>query len=177
VAANVAVAEDGVSRYQEFGSGFHYIGYGFQIDPTVYFDTKIEFAFGAHAGQRSDLVQRIGNEFLAAETGVHAHDQDVVDEVEDLGESFYGGGGIDDDARFATVGGDEMERAIEMDAGFLMDGDPVSAGFGEFRNEEIGILDHKVTVEGNFELMAERTDNGRSNGEIGDEVTVHDVEM
>jgi hypothetical protein len=35
-----------------------------------------------------------------------------------------------------------MEGAIEMDAGLLMDGDPIGAGFGEHGDEIVGALNH-----------------------------------
>jgi hypothetical protein len=33
-----------------------------------------------------------------------------------------------------------------MDAGLLMDGDPIGAGFGECRDEFIGSFNHEMTV-------------------------------
>ena len=50
MAANVAVAEDGVTRYEEFGASFYDVGYSFEIYSTIHFNAEIEFAFGTHAG-------------------------------------------------------------------------------------------------------------------------------
>lgn len=48
-----------------------------------------------------------------------------------------------------------MEGTVEMDAGFLVDRDPISASFDKFGDEEVRILDHKVAIEGDLELLAE----------------------
>ena len=171
------MGEDGAAGDQQFGAGFDDVGYGFQIYSTIYFNAEIEFAFCAHACQGGNFVQGIGDEFLAAEAGIHAHDQDVVDEVEDFGEGFDGRGGIEDYTGLAAVRSDQVEGAIEMDAGFLVHGDPVGAGFRKFGDEEVGIFDHEMAIERNFELLAERANDGRADGEVGDEVAVHDVEV
>ena len=87
-------------------------------------------------------------------------------------------GGIDDHGGFAAVRADQMERAIQVHAGFLMDGDPVGAGFGEGGDEVVGILDHQVAVERHVaDGFAERGDDRRADGDVGDEVAVHDVDV
>ena len=177
VGTDIAVAKDGVARNEEFGAGFDDVRDGFQVHSTIHFNAEIQFAFGAHAGKRSNFVEGIGNEFLAAKAGIDAHHQDVVDEVQHLGQSLNRSGGIQDHARLATVRGDQVQGAVEMHASFLVDGNPVGAGFGKFLDEEVGILDHEVAIEGNFKKFPQRPHNGRADGEIWDEVAVHDVQM
>jgi len=46
------------------------------------------------------------DEGLAAEAGVHAHYQDVMNQVKNLIESVDGSGRVYDDARLASVRGD-----------------------------------------------------------------------
>ena len=71
-----------------------------------------------------------------------------------------------------------MKSAVKMDAGFLVNGDPVGAGFGEGRDELIGIFDHEVAIECDAgKGFAERGNDGWTDGDVGDEVAVHDVEM
>jgi hypothetical protein len=177
VGANVAVTKDRVACYEKFSASFYDVGYCFEVYSTIYFNAEIEFALGAHAGQGSDFVERVWNKFLAAEAGIHAHNQDMVNEVEDFSESLDGRGGIKHYAGFASMRSDEVETAIEMDASLLMDGNPVGANFREFGNEEIGILDHEVAIEGDFELATKGANDRRPDSEIGDEVAVHDIEM
>ena len=70
-----------------------------------------------------------------------------------------------------------MEGAIEVDAGFLVDGDPVGAGFGEGGDEVVGAFDHEMAVERDLGDLAEGGDYGRADLKIGDEMAVHDVDV
>jgi hypothetical protein len=142
VLRDVAVAADGVAGDEEFCAGADDIGDGFQGDAAIHFNAEIKCARFAGFGEASHFVERVVDEFLAAEAGVHGHDEDMVDDVENVVESVDRSGGIDDDAGFAAIGLDEMESAVKMDAGFLVDGNPVGAGFGEGGDELIGIFDH-----------------------------------
>src|SRR5580658_8575061 len=71
-----------------------------------------------------------------------------------------------------------MERAIQMNASFLMHRDPVRACFCKRRNELIRIFDHQVAVERYIRKnFAERSDYGRSDGEVRHKVPVHHVKV
>src|SRR3974390_697659 len=70
-----------------------------------------------------------------------------------------------------------MEGAVEMHASFLMHGDPVSARFGKFGNEQIGVLDHQVTIERYLDELAQGADYERADGDVGNEVAVHHVDV
>jgi hypothetical protein len=72
---------------------------------------------------------------------------------------------------------DEMQRAIQVPARFLVYRNPIRAGVGERRNKFVRILDHQVTIERQFRRLAQRFHNRRTNGEVGDEVSIHDVHM
>jgi hypothetical protein len=70
-----------------------------------------------------------------------------------------------------------MQRSIQVNAGFLVYRDPVCACLGKCRNEFVGILDHQVAIQRAGGCFAERLDDRRPNGEVGDEMPVHDVDM
>jgi hypothetical protein len=53
-----------------------------------------------------------------------------------------------------------MKGAIEMDAGFLVDGDPISAGFGKCGYELVRPFNHEMTIERNFRDFAKRSNDG-----------------
>jgi len=178
VVADVAVAEDGVAGYKEVGAGADNVGYCREIDASVHFNAIREAAGFADAGERFDFAQRAFDEVLSAKAGIHGHDQDVVDDVEDFLEGVYGCSGVDYHGRLASVRTDEMKRAIEVDAGFLMHGNPVGAGLGEGFDEVIGIFDHQVAVERDVaDGFTQRGDYRRADGDVGDEVAVHDVDV
>jgi hypothetical protein len=177
VAADVAVAEDGIAGDKDFRACLDDVGDGFEVDSTIHFNAEIEFALRAHAGERGDFVQRVGNEFLAPKTGIDAHHQNVMDEVEDFRKRFDRRGGIENYAWLAAVRSNEVKRAVEMYASFLMDRDPVGARFSKFRDEVIGMLDHEMAIKRNLEVFAQTGDHNRADSEVGNEVAVHDVEM
>jgi hypothetical protein len=65
-----------------------------------------------------------------------------------------------------------------VDAGFLVHGNPICAGFGECRDEIVGIFDHQVAIEWNFrDRLAKRGDDRRTDGEIRNEMPIHYVKM
>jgi len=136
------VAENGISRDEQLCSRFDDVRDRFQVHATIYFNPEIEFALGTHASECCDFVQRIRNELLPTKARIHAHDQDVMDEIQDFCKRFDGSGRVKNNSRPAAVRGDQVECAIQMNAGFLVNRDPVGAGLGELRNEEVRIFDH-----------------------------------
>jgi len=101
----------------------------------------------------------------------------MVNQRKNLIEGVDWGGGVYYHAGFASVGGDQTERAIEMDTGFLMHGNPIDAGFGKCGDEFVGLFDHQVTIEGDPGDLAKRGDHGRADRKIRNEMAVHDVDV
>jgi hypothetical protein len=178
VVADIAVTENGVAGDEQVGAGADDVGHRGQVDAAIDFNAIPEAAGFADARERFYFAQRAFDEVLAAEAGIHGHDQDVVDDVEDFVEGVDRCRRIDNHGRFASVRTDEMKRAVEVDAGFLMHGDPIGAGLGEGFDEVVGIFDHQVTIERNVaDGFAQRGYYRRADGDVGDEMTVHDVDM
>ena len=171
------MGKNGAARDEYFGAGFDHVGYGFEIDSPIHLNAEIEFAFVTHAGECGNFVEGIGNKFLAAKTGIHAHDQDVVDKVENFRERLDRRSGIENHTGLASVRGDEVEGAVKVNTGFLMNGNPIGPSVGKFGNEQVWIFDHQVTIEGHVELFAKGANDRRADGEIGDEVAVHNVQV
>ena len=70
-----------------------------------------------------------------------------------------------------------MEGAIEMDAGFLVDGDPISPGFGKCGDEVIRPLNHEMAIERNLRGFAKRGYDWGADRDVRDEMAVHHVHM
>jgi hypothetical protein len=70
-----------------------------------------------------------------------------------------------------------MKGAIEMDAGFLVDGDPISAGVGKRGDEFVRPFNHEVTIEWNFRDFTKRSYDGEADRDVRDEMTIHNVHM
>ena len=64
-----------------------------------------------------------------------------------------------------------------MGTGFWMNGNYVSPGLGERIEEWINRRDHQVNVERLWRVRAKRFHDPWPDGEIGDEMAVHDVDM
>ena len=67
-----------------------------------------------HLSRFARLVERRGNERLAAEARVHGHEEDDVDLVHDVLEDVQRGGRVEDEAALAARRADELERAVDL---------------------------------------------------------------
>ena len=88
-----------------------------------------------------------------------------------------GRGGAEDDARLAAMGGDGLQRAVQVGAGLGVDQDVIGAGLDEVVDERIHGGDHQVDVEGQARVRAQAGDDRGAETDVGDEMTVHHVEM
>jgi hypothetical protein len=86
-------------------------------------------------------------------------------------------GRVYDYSGLASVRCDQMKGAIEMDAGFLVDGDPIGAGFGKCGDEVVRPFNHEMTIEWNFRDFAKRRHDRRPDRDIRDEVAIHHVHV
>ncbi len=101
----------------------------------------------------------------------------MVDNIEHFAERLHRSGRIDRHARLHAQAANQLQGAIQVNAGFLMDRNPVRAGIGESRDELVGIFDHQMAVEGNIDGLAKARDNRRPNRNIGHKVAVHHIDM
>src|SRR5216684_3500853 len=177
VFADVAVAEDGVAGNQEFGAGAHHVGDGIERDAAIHFDAKGQAARFADACEVFHLCQRAANKFLSAKSGIYGHHQDVMDDVQHIVQRMNRSRGINDHSRLAAVRGDQMQRAVQMDARLLMDRNPIGACLGKGRYVVVGVFDHQVAVQRNLRRLPKAGDHGRADRYVGDEVAVHDVHV
>ncbi len=58
-----------------------------------------------------------------------------------------------------------------------MDGDPVGSGLGEGFQIAVGIFDHQMHVQYPGRYLTRRLDHQRANGDIGDKMPIHDIDM
>ena len=96
---------------------------------------------------------------------------------QDLDEGLDRSGGVDDDGGLHAVVRDELQGAVEVAAGLLVDADHVGTGGGEVRDKGVGVLDHQVAVELQFGDGPDGLDDGRPEADVRDEVAVHDIDV
>lgn len=114
---------------------------------------------------------------MPAKSWVDAHNEDDIDDIEDGERVFDGGCGIEGDSGDCAVFADFGERAVEVGSGFRVDGDSLRPGVDEGLDEGVDGRDHEVSVDGSFCVFLDSGDDGRPEGEVGDEVSVHDIEV
>jgi hypothetical protein len=101
----------------------------------------------------------------------------MMNQRKNLIEGVDRSGRVYDYSWLTTVGGDQMKGAIEMDAGFLVDGNPISPGFGECGDELIRPFNHKMAIERNFRDFAKRGYDRGPDRDVRDEMTIHHVHV
>ena len=148
------------------------------IDAAV--DLRRAPRFAGAVEQRAhlpDLRLAARNERLAAEAGVHRHDEHEVDVAGDLLERDDRRRRVEDDARLDAERLDGVHGAMQMRQHFDVDRDHRRAGLGEGVDVAIGIGDHQVDVERHRRDPLERPDDRRADRDVRHEVAVHDVDV
>jgi hypothetical protein len=177
ISTGISLLEYSAARDQDLGTGMHYVTDCLVMDAAVNFNAEAKPARLPDFRQQLNLLQGRVDKGLAAEPGVHAHDQDMVNQRKNFIEGVDGCGRVYDHSGLASVRGDQMKGAIEMDTCFLVDGDPSSAGFGKCRDEFVRPFNHEVTIERDFRDFAKRGYDRRPDGDIRDEVAIHHVHV
>ena len=144
---------------------------------TVDFNSKLQAPGLSNFRKQLNFSERRADKGLAAESRIYAHHEYVMHQRKNFLECMNGSGRVQDHPGLAPVRSDEMEGAIEVNAGFLMDGNSMGTGVGEGRDEFVRPFNHKMTIEWYVGDLAQRSDDRRPDCEIGDEVTIHDVHV
>jgi len=167
----------GATGHEDVGAGPDDHGGVLHGHTAVDLDEGRKAAVVDHSAQVADLLAGVGDEFLAAEAGVDAHDEDGVDVLEDIAEEFDGGMGVEGDAGFHAEGVDLLEVAVEMATGFEVNSKAIGTGFPECFGITFGFFDHEMDVEDLVGCFAKLFDDGEAVADVGDEAAIHDVEV
>jgi hypothetical protein len=177
ISTGLSMLEYSAARDQDLGTGTHYVGDSVVMDAAVNFNAEAEPAGLADFRQQLNLLQGGVDKGLATEAGVHAHDQDMMNQRKNLIESMDRCGRVYNYSGLASVRCDQKKDAIEMDAGFLVDGDPISAGFGKCGYELVRPFNHEMTIERNFRDFAKRSNDGGPDRDVRHEMTIHHIHV
>src|SRR5262249_50186467 len=165
------------ASHYDFHSGAHGVRNVFGRDAAVNLDPEGGPTRGSHRSQLAHLIEHEGNELLSSKARIHRHHQYVVHHVQDLIEHPHRRCGIDNHARPGAVVGDHFQGAVQVHAGFLMHGNPVGARVHKGGDVLVRVFDHQVYVERQPRDLAEAGYHGRANGDVGNKVAVHHVNM
>lgn len=170
----------GIGLAKDCGTHHKYVGAGFlagedvvQLDAAIDLDVK----FRAHLSKFADLVQAIGDEALAAETRIHAHDEDHVHDVQHMPDVCKRSCGVDCHGGLYTKFCNLVQQAIQVVGGFGVDANEVGASLCKFAHVVFGIGNHQVAIQRKACTFLDAGRNARAKADIGNEMTVHDVQV
>src|SRR5215475_12236002 len=169
----MAALEDGGAGNQDIGAGGGYLGRVLWRDAAV--DLDVDRAPARHRPQIPDLVDRRGDERLAAESGIDRHDQDEIHEIDHRRHGAFGCSGIERDPGLLAERADRLERAVEMRPRLDMHRDDVRAGLSKGLEIRIARRDHQMHVHRLLGMRPERLHHVRPDRDVGHEVAVHHV--
>lgn len=153
-------------------------GCGFEVDAAVNLEAERQGFLQTPLVELMHLGQRIVDKGLAAEAWPDGHDEDQLDLAEVRTGGISGSGGIEDDAATAAEFPNVPQGRGDGKLRFDMDGNEVAAGFGKGFDMLVRVVEHEVGIEEKAgSAVAQVGDRLRAEGKIGDEVTVHDIEV
>jgi len=140
------------------------------LDPTIDFDVDIQISVDDPLPDLANLAGHGGDVLLATESRVDGHDQDVIDQIQDVLDHLRGGVRVQRDRRGSAGGPDAGKGPVQVGAGFDVDDDdsrfPVGA-LGNLRESvqhEVGALlaDHELRLERQLGILAAPSDGVRA---------------
>src|SRR6266545_3432402 len=127
--------------------------------------------------QAPDLVHARLDKTLPTEARVHAHKQDQVNIRENLFKGRERRTGVEHHSRAFAQLLNLLNSAVQMGTGFLMDRENVCSSAGEIAQIPFRLDNHQVDVQRKGCRLADRLNDERTDGDVGNEPAVHDVEM
>jgi hypothetical protein len=177
ISTGLSMLEYSAACDQYLRTGTHYVADRLVMDAAVHFNAEAELARLADFGEQFNFFEGRVDKGLTTKAGVHAHDKNMMNQWKNFIEGVDRCGRVYDHSGLASVGCDQMKGAIEMDAGFLVDRDPSSAGFRESGDEFVRPFNHEMTIEWDFRDFAKRGYDRRADRDIRDEVAIHHVHV
>ena len=177
ISTGISLLEYSAARDQYLRTGTHYVADRLVMDAAVDFNAEAELARLPDFREQLNFLEGRVDKGLTAEAGVHAHDKNMMNQGKNFIEGVDRCGRVYDHSGLGSVRCDQMKRAIEMDAGFLVDRDPSSAGFRESGDELVRPFNHEMTIERDFRDFAKGGYDRRPDRDIRDEVAIHHVHV
>mmetsp|Transcript_26496 Transcript_26496/g.45211 ORF Transcript_26496/g.45211 Transcript_26496/m.45211 type:complete len:275 (+) Transcript_26496:148-972(+) len=170
--------QNGTSRHHHIHSGLGNLLDVIDLDTPIDLETAIQTVLVDELPCRAGLVEGSGNEGLSAESGVDAHEEDDVELVLDKLGILQGSGGVEDESGLASAVLDQLEGSVDVVGGLGVEGDVRGAGIDKVVDGGVDGADHEMHVDGGGDaVIAEGLAHHGSDGEVGDVVVVHDVEV
>src|ERR1700759_547931 len=163
--------------HEHVGAGVRAPLDGFLADPAV--DLKPDRA--AVPGDQGPGPAQLGHdqvqEPLAAEARLHRHQQQHVDLAQQVLVRLDRGPGVDRQPGPGAGPPDLAQGPARRLHRLGVDGDVARARLGVAGGPLVGIFDHQVTVDRQADVFEQRLNDGQAEGQVRDEVIVHDVHV
>src|SRR5580704_9787018 len=173
----VLLAENSRTGNENVGArGFH-VGDVVGLDAAVDLDVEREAAPLKLAANLAQLLERLRNEMLAAESRMHTHDENHVELLGGRNHSIDRGFGIDSDRRARTEVMNLFRDLWNVGANFAMHRDRIGARFDKNPDVLFRLADHQMRIERELGDFANRFQNRHTHRDVGHEMAVHHVEM
>jgi hypothetical protein len=175
-----------VRRVEDGGTGDQGVGPGVddlvrvgRRDAPVDFNPRVDVVLVAQSLDLLDLLHLRFDEGLTAEARVDGHDQNQVDDVDDVLQARNRGPRVQHDARFATQVLDLTDSSVQVNGTrtFSVNGDDVRTRLCKVRNSQLRFHDHQVRIQNLVRDRSQGINNQRANGDVRHKSTVHDVDV
>ncbi len=152
-------------------------GGGFGTDAAIDFDVVGEAFLFSEVGGGADFIHDFVHEGLATEAGDDGHAEEEVDVFEVRDDGIERGCGIEGEAGEDACIADALECFGDIVIGLDVDSDEIGAGRDEAGEVVIGARDHEVHIQVNVVGLVNCLYDCGAEGDIIDEVAIHDVEV
>ena len=112
---------------------------------------------------------------LPAKAGVHRHDENHVEVVDDRLEGVDRGRGVDRNGRAGATLVDERDETVRMGRCLVVKREVVRTSVEVLLDHLVRVGDHEVNVNGKLGGRLHRAQDVKAKREVGDKVAVHDV--
>src|SRR5215469_3717477 len=174
---SLAVCKNRRTGDEYAGSGCRCWRSSFQIDTSVH----LHFAAGIntvdHSTYPPDFGQDAFEEVLMPEAGVHRHYEHLIDLRQDFVEHSCRCGWVDHYPDTLTEFLDAAYGTIQVVVALPVDQKRIGAGLGKVFEKKIGIREHQVSFQRQPSDATERVYDRRPHRQIGNEMSVHDVDV
>jgi hypothetical protein len=150
---------------------------GLLVDAAVDLEPDLGAVLGYQGAGPPQLRQHDVEEVLAAESGLHRHQQQHVDLWQQFLVRLDGRAWVDRQPGAGAGGADGTQRPDRGVHRLGVDRHVARAGLGVRRCPPVRLADHQVAVDRQRRVLEQGLDDGQAEGEVRHEVVVHDIHV
>ena len=179
----IGLPEDGAAGHESVSAGVGHLANVARLDAAIDLQANVAARTFNAAARLFDLAQGAVDKTLPAKAGVHAHDEDEVNVVDQPVQHIQRRRRVERQPRLAAGGAYGLHAAMRVRAGFGVKADGGCACPGKGGGQRVHGLHHQVHVYGRglpvrpHGVRAQGLANHGAEGEIGHVVVVHHVKV